>query len=252
MNSAPAKKIHKAIKLLPDIDWVEVPGGEFIYGEEKQQQQLTLESFFIARYPITNAQYQTFIDDGGYEDEHWWRGLERQSSPEESSWNQPNRPRETVSWYEAVAFCRWLSQQLGYEIGLPSEQQWEKAARGTDGRKYPWGNGYRAGFANVDEKETKAGPSYLEQTSAVGLYRQGASPYGLMDMAGNVWEWCLNKYDDLEETAIDASGGSRVLRGGAWDRNPEYARSANRSGALPDLRFSPWGFRVVCASPIIR
>ncbi|MEW8403325.1 MAG: SUMF1/EgtB/PvdO family nonheme iron enzyme, partial [Candidatus Thiodiazotropha taylori] len=83
MNSAPVKKIHKAIKLLPDIDWVEIPGGEFIYGEEKQQQHLTLESFFIARYPITNAQYQTFIDAGGYEEERWWRDLERQS-PEES------------------------------------------------------------------------------------------------------------------------------------------------------------------------
>ncbi|MEW8438530.1 MAG: SUMF1/EgtB/PvdO family nonheme iron enzyme, partial [Candidatus Thiodiazotropha taylori] len=199
---------------LPDIDWVEIPGGEFIYGEEKQQQQLTLDSFFIARYPITSAQYQTFIDAGGYEEERWWRDLERQS-PEESRWNQPNRPRENVSWYEAIAFCRWLSQQLGYEIRLPTEQEWEKAARGTDGREYPWGNGYRAGFANVDENETTAGPSYLGQTVAVGLYPQGASPYGVMDLAGNVWEWCLNKYGNPEDTTIDISDDNRVLRGGA-------------------------------------
>jgi hypothetical protein len=237
---------------LPDIDWVEIPGGEFIYGENESQQRLTLDSYFIARYPITNAQYQSFIDDGGYEEEHWWRGLKRQSSPMESHWNQPNRPRESVSWYEAAAFCRWLSQQLGYEIHLPTEQQWEKAARGTDGREYPWGNGFREGFANVKEKEKKAGPSYLGQTTAVGLYPQGASPYGVMDMAGNVWEWCLNKYDDLEDTAIYETGVIRMLRGGAWVYNSENARSASCNGFQPVIRFNHCGFRVVCASPILR
>jgi formylglycine-generating enzyme required for sulfatase activity len=252
MNSAPMKKIHKAIKLLPDIDWVAIPGGEFIYGENEQQQRLTLDSYFIARYPITNAQYQTFIDDGGYEEEHWWRDLERQSSPVESTWNQPNRPRETVTWYEAVAFCRWLSQQLGYEIHLPTEQQWEKAARGTDGREYPWGNGYRAGFANVNEKEKEDGPSYLVQTTAVGLYPQGASSYEVMDLAGNVWEWCLNKHDNPEDTTIDAGGNSRVLRGGAWFVSPGLARSAVRDWNPPDVRDFVGGFRVVCASPILR
>jgi formylglycine-generating enzyme required for sulfatase activity len=252
MYSAPVKKIHKAIKLLPDIDWVEIPGGEFIYGENEQQQRLTLDSYFIARYPITNAQYQSFIDDRGYEEERWWRGLEGQSSPWESSWSQPNRPRETVSWYEAVAFCRWLSQQLGYEIRLPTEQEWEKAARGTDGREYPWGNGYRAGFANVNEKEKKDGPSYLEHTTAVGLYPQGTSPYGVMDMAGNVWEWCLNKNDNPADTTIYETGDIRVLRGGAWLDYPELARSASRSWNPPDLRIFSRGFRVVCASPILR
>ncbi|MEJ2406489.1 MAG: SUMF1/EgtB/PvdO family nonheme iron enzyme [Candidatus Thiodiazotropha sp.] len=236
----------------PDIDWVEIPGGEFIYGENESQQRLTLDSYFIARYPITNAQYQSFIDDGGYEEERWWRDLERQSSPEKSRWNQPNRPRETVSWFEAVAFCRWFSQQLGYAIRLPTEQEWEKAARGTDGREYPWGNGYRAGYANVDEKEKEYGLSFLEQTTAVGLYPQGTSPYGVMDMAGNVSEWCLNKYDDLEETAIDVSRDVRVLRGGAWVNLPELARAALRFRLRPDLRHDGWGFRVVCASPILR
>jgi len=75
MNASPTKQIHKTIKLLPDIDWVEIPAGEFIYGEEKHQQRLALDTFFIARYPITNAQYQRFIDDGGYEEERWWSGL---------------------------------------------------------------------------------------------------------------------------------------------------------------------------------
>jgi formylglycine-generating enzyme required for sulfatase activity len=236
---------------LPAIDWVEIPAGEFIYGEKKQQ-RLNLDSFYIARYPITNAQYQTFIDDGGYEDDRWWSGLERQS-PEKSRWKQANRPRETVSWYEAVAFCRWLSQQLGYEVRLPTEQEWEKAARSKDGREYPWGDGYRAGYANVDEKSMKAGPSNLKQTTAVGLYPQGASPYGVMDMAGNVLEWCLNKYDNPDDNAIDKTREFRVLRGGSWIGGPELARAARRGWSRPDYRIDyGGGFRVVCVSPIVR
>jgi formylglycine-generating enzyme required for sulfatase activity len=234
---------------LPDLDWVEIPAGEFLYGEK--QQRLSLDRFYIARYPITNAQYQTFIDAGGYEDEHWWSGLKK-PAPEKPSWSQANRPRETVDWYEAVAFCRWLSQQLGYEIRLPTEQQWEKAARGTDGWEYPWGEGYRAGYANVYEKGAKAGPSDLGQTSAVGLYPQGVSPDGVMDLAGNVWEWCLNKYENPEDITIDESGDHRVLRGGAWYDGPENARAADRDGNSPDNRYNGRGFRVVCVSPIKR
>ncbi|MEW8627229.1 MAG: formylglycine-generating enzyme family protein [Candidatus Thiodiazotropha sp.] len=251
MDSAPANKIHKTIKLLPDIDWVEIPGGEFIFGEDKQQQRLTLERFYIARYPITNAQYLTFIEDGGYEDESWWFDIER-LSPEIPHWNKPNRPRETVSWYEAVAFCRWLSQRVGYEIRLPTEQEWEKAARGTDGREYPWGDGYQGKYANVNETEAKVRPSYLEQTTAVGLYPQGASPYGVMDMAGNVWEWCLNKYDNPEDTAIDKTEEIRVLRGGAWMASPEGARAAFRFGDRSANRGYLRGFRIVCPSPNLR
>ena len=250
MQSTPERKIHKTIKLLPDIDWVEIPAGEFIFGEEKQQLRLTLETFYIARYPITNAQYQAFIDDGGYVDDRWWVDLERQTSPGESPWNQPNRPWTNVDWYETIAFCRWLSQQLGYEIRLPTEQEWEKAARGTDGREYPWGDHYREGFANVDEKGVRTTPSQLDQTTAVGLYPQGTSPYGVMDMAGNVWEWCLNKNDNPIDTVIDKTEEYRVLRGGSWFSLPESTRAAGRDGGSPDLRYSYRGFRVVCVSPI--
>jgi formylglycine-generating enzyme required for sulfatase activity len=173
-------------------------------------------------------------------------------SPKESPWSQANRPRATVSWYEAVAFCRWLSQQLGYEVRLPTEQEWEMAARSSDGREYPWGVGYRTGYANVDEKNMKAGPSNLKQITAVGLYPQGASPYGIMDMAGNVLEWCLNKYDTPEDTAIDKTKESRVLRGGSWLFDPEDARAAYRFRNLPGFRSHDGGFRVVCVSPIVR
>ncbi len=232
---------------LPDIDWVDIPAGGFIY---QKREKLYLDAFQLARYPITNVQYQTFIDVGDYEDKRWWRGLKKMAR-QVPRWNQPNRPRETVSWYEAVAYCRWLSVQLGFEVRLPTEQEWEKAARGTDGREYPWGSGYRKGFANVDEKQNKYGPSYLEQTTAVGLYPQGASPYGVMDMAGNVWEWCLNEYDNPERTKVTGKK-TRSVRGGSWYLYPDYVRAANRYWYYPDVRNVSIGFRVVRSSPITR
>jgi len=235
---------------LPDIDWVEIPGGPFIY---QDGEKLELPTFHISRFPITNAQYQAFIDAGGYEKSggvkrsSWWKGLKK-PEPEASYWPQANRPRTDVDWYEAVAFTRWLGAQLGREIRLPTEQQWEKAARGAEGLQYPWGNEYRSGYANVDETETKDGPWYLEQTTAVGLYPQGQSPWGVLDMAGNVWEWCLNKHKHPEVTAADSSGDSRVVRGGSWLGNPDLARASLRGWPYPDLRDNRRGFRVVLLS----
>ena len=154
-----------------------------------------------------------------------------------------------MDWYEAVAFTRWLSHELGYEVRLPTEQEWEKAARGTDGREYPWGDGYRSGFANIDEKENKDGPWYLEQTTAVGIYLHDESPFGVKDMAGNVWEWALNKYEHPDYTTPDTSGDSRVLRGGAWLGRPDDARAVDRGRSHPGYRFDGGGFRVLCVSP---
>ncbi|MEI7867742.1 MAG: SUMF1/EgtB/PvdO family nonheme iron enzyme [Candidatus Methylumidiphilus sp.] len=120
-------KLHRHI---PNIDWVEVPAGPFIY---QDGQKLTLPGFHIARYPVTHCQFQAFIDDlEGYGNPRWWEGLaQRFDQPEQPSWDYSNHPRETVNWYEAVAFCRWLSYGLGCEVRLPTEQEWEKAARGT-------------------------------------------------------------------------------------------------------------------------
>lgn len=231
-------------KLLPDIDWVEIPAGTFLYGKKGEEQKQSLDRFQIARYPITNCQYQTFIDSGGYEDEQWWFEIIR-DEPAEPRWHQSNRPRENISWYEAAAFCRWLSTQLGFEIRLPTEHQWEKAARGADGWKYPWGNGYRTGYANVSEKSFGQ-----EQTTAVGVYPQNTSPYGVMDMVGNVQEWCLNKFSKLTDTTIDNSKEGRVSRGGSWKTDPANARSDDRNWVNPDFRNDGVGFRVVCVSLI--
>jgi hypothetical protein len=231
---------------LPDIDWVEIPAGPFIYGEDENQQTLELDTFYISRYPITYSQFQAFIDAGGYEVAAYWRDI-RNVAPRKASWKAANRPRDSVSWFEAVAFCRWLSEAWGREVRLPTEQAWEKAARGLDGRAYPWGDDYQAGFANVDGKSSNTGPNYLGQSSSVGLYPKGLSPYGIHDMAGNLFEWCLNKFDKPEITDKDETDDTRVLRGGAWGFYLENAYSADRYEGNPDFQGNVIGFRVLCS-----
>ena len=247
---------------LPDIQWVPIPNdGPWTYQNEKGK---PLDPFWIARYPITRAQFQTFVDDPkGFRDAQWWRGLdaseENRSAPGDQRFEYWNHPRERVSWWDAMAFCAWLTAKAhdhpdlwpkdarctpGWEIRLPTEQQWEKAARGRDGRQYPWGGDeYQSGYANINEVNYKVGSHYLQKTSAVGMYPQGASPYGVADLSGNVWEWCLNEY----ESGKTASGGNatRVLRGGSWNGYPGFAAAPARYRTHPYNRFSGFGFRVV-------
>lgn len=144
---------------------------------------------------------------------------------------------EHVDWYEALAFCRWLSFKTGVNINLPTEQQWEKAARGTDGREYPWGVEFESSYCNADFT--------LGETSAVGIYPQGQAPCGALDMAGNVWEWCLNKYNSSEVIAPDLSGGNRVIRGGSWGDDTDILRCALRYEDRPRYRYYDLGFRLV-------
>lgn len=228
---------------IPDIDWVDIPGGEFKSGEKNLTRELP--GFRMARYPITNAQFQAFGDDDGFVDDSWWEDLPMtRPSSGNPSWNAANRPRVFVNWYEAVAYCRWLSYKHGHMISLPSEKQWERAARGTDGRQYPWGDAYRSGYANVDERDNSDGIYQLNQPSTVGIYPSGASPEGIMDLAGNVAEWMLNEYENPDNCA-EKGKARRPLRGGAWNRNPSYARATLRLGYLPDRRYGNIGFRVV-------
>lgn len=234
---------------IDDIDWVEIPAGEFTY---EDGERLSLPTYKMSRYPVTNAQFRAFVvAEDGYGNDGWWQKWQKPETPHESYWKENNRPVEQVNWYEAMAFCRWLSKKLDLDIRLPTEEQWEKAARGTDGREYPWGDGYKMGYANIDETYGEAGIYNLEETSAVGIYPQGQSPYGLMDMSGNVWEWCLNKWDDPQITDADISGGCRVVRGGAWDFYSGNCRSSSRGYWLPRLRDPYRGFRLCCVcSPI--
>jgi formylglycine-generating enzyme required for sulfatase activity len=240
---------------LPDIDWVEIPAGEFIY---QAGERFSLPTFFIARYPITYGQFQAFLDaSDGFECSEWWIGLtpeHQKRRMSEQYFKYKNRPRDNVTWYQAVAYSRWLSAKLGYEVRLPTEQEWEKTARGTDGHEFPWGNKYISGYANIDELDSfgmdhKAGEYFVGQTTTVGIYPQGASSYGVLDMAGNVWEWCLNKHSESENISLEGEA-ERILRGGSWRDDVRYARCTVRSWYKPDGGGNYRGFRVVCSVPI--
>jgi len=262
----PRKGVGLDEKGLPEFDWVKVSGGPFIY---QNGETIKLPTFYMSRFPVTNAQFQAFVDTGGYDgkvkkainqllgseklfEQNWWHDLKK-PKPGESRWNQPNRPKTNIDWYEVMAFCRWLSAMLDLEPGtirLPNEQEWEKVARGEKGLDYPWGNEYISGYANIDETENKKGSWYLQQTTAVGMYPHGESPFGVQDMCGNVWEWCLNKYNHPKVTDPDTSGDSRVLRGGSWINLTDYARADYRYRYDPYYRGYNRGFRVLSSVPI--
>jgi formylglycine-generating enzyme required for sulfatase activity len=208
------------------------------------------KSIYIARYPVTNAQYRRFVEAGGYDNNEWWsqEGWQwRQGKPrydwqkldqpdywQDSKWNRPDQPVVGVTWYEAEAYCHWLAEHTGRPYRLPAEAEWQRAAQGDDDRQYPWGNAWREGVCNTAEAN-------IGQTSPVGQFSpDGDSPLGCADMSGNVWEWCQDWYDD-QKTA-------RVLRGGSWYFDRDYARCAVRLRDDPYLSLNVCGLRVV--SPI--
>jgi formylglycine-generating enzyme required for sulfatase activity len=244
---------------LPDITWCEVPAGPFVMGEGKAERQVELPGFNISRYSITNAQYEAFVKDGGYT-ARWrrcwtktgWQWKQDREEPDRLGgvFDLPNHPAAGISWYEAVAFCRWLTGKLRaageisqqVEISLPGESQWEKAARGTDGRVYPWGNQASPDRANYYD-------TGIGTTSAVGCFPNGASPYGCEEMAGNVREWCRTKYDKPDDDSLEGEA-LRVMRGGGFLNNGQNVRSAVRLRSNPNGWYNDQGFRVV-ASPFL-
>ncbi|MBC7249313.1 MAG: SUMF1/EgtB/PvdO family nonheme iron enzyme, partial [Anaerolineae bacterium] len=289
---------------LPDIVWCEVPAGPFLMGSadddemaydyEKSQHTTNIPyGYLISRYPITNAQFGAFVEAGGYRERQYWVEAERAGVWKEGlvkgvlddepragpydfgePFNLANHPVVGITWYEALAFCRWLEEWLrvaGYRlrvwrdgeletrnletlnletlnlqpttltVRLPSEAEWEKAARGTDGRLFPWGN-------EPDPERANYGDTGIGTTSAVGCFPGGASPYGVEDLSGNVWEWTHSlwggdwekpdfKYPynpkDGREDESAGSGVLRVLRGGAFLVVARLLRCAYR------LRYNP-------------
>jgi len=252
--------------LIPDIDWVKIPAGEFTYGHSScvangygnyrnnPPRSGTLPTFFISRYPITFSQFQAFIDspDGvTYQENNAGIG--------EQMFKYTNHPRENINWYAASSFCRWLTQKYkehslwdkveeGFaandqhrqklsspEIRLPTEIEYERVARWTDGRLYPWGNDYISRNSNM-------GKGSLHRTSPVGIYPQGASVEGVFDLAGNVATWCKDihyLYNDFEYE------GTEILyvRGGSWSRSIDNV--AHRQDARADQLDNSVGFWVV-------
>jgi formylglycine-generating enzyme required for sulfatase activity len=211
---------------IPDIAWVDIEGG--VVQLEDVDKVFDVKSFRIAKYTVTNVQFQAFIDaEDGYRNDKWWKGIKQSDRANEPILKgETNCPRETVSWFEALAFCRWLSEQTGLKIRLPTEWEWQLAATGGDPeREYPWPGGWDATRCNSNE-------SRLNRTSAVGLYPSGATQQGVLDMAGNVREWCLNKVEELgtpESVQIDDDEkGLRVIRGGSWFHEQECLRTSYR------------------------
>jgi formylglycine-generating enzyme required for sulfatase activity len=214
-----AKEEAARLGLPPDLvelglELVKIPAGEFLYGDDKEKRRTG--EYWLGKTPVTNAQYKAFVDATGHgKPEHWQGG----GIPK----GKERHPVVEVSWEDARAFCRWAG------VRLPREEEWEKGARGTDGRAYPWGNQKpEQSLCNFDLN--------VKDTTPVGQYPKGASPYGLLDMAGNVWEWC--------EDAWGGDPARRVVRGGSWNKLEDDVRAANRNRGNTVNRSDGLGFRV--------
>jgi len=237
------------------ITMVQVPAGSFQMGSpdteaersgnEGPQHRVQLQSFFIGHTPVTQVQWQVVAG---------WPKQQLELEPQPSRFQGANRPVERVSWHEAVEFCRRLSARTGRDYGLPSEAQWEYACRAGSTTPFAFGETLTPELANYDWTETYAsGPKGVsrQQTTEVGSFP--ANAWGLHDMHGNVWEWCLDPWHDsytgapADGSAWTAGGGqSRLLRGGSWNDNPANCRSAYRINSHPGNRFNDFGFRVCC------
>jgi formylglycine-generating enzyme required for sulfatase activity len=225
--------------------WIDIPAGKVTV----KNQTHDVPAFAIAKYPLTNTQFAPFIEAGGYRERKWWTDAgwgqrERDGWTEprfwnDSKWNGTEQPVVGVSWYEAIAYCQWLSEQTGQKILLPTGQQWQRAAQGDDGRDYPWGSQWNRNLCNnnVDKKG-------IGKTTPVTQYEgNGDSPFGVVDMAGNVWEWCLTEYKSGNNSANGTE--VRVLRGGSWFiPDTVIFRCDYRNRNDPYNRYSNWGFRL--------
>jgi formylglycine-generating enzyme required for sulfatase activity len=228
---------------LPDIVWCKVPGGEIPRGGMRGTH--SINPFYISKYPVTWIQYRSFLESkDGYENIHNWKApAKREDIPGDQFRRLDNHPAENVSFYDAMAFCRWLTKRLGYEIRLPTHLEWQNAATGgNQDNLYPWG-------ARWDSSRTNTNESGLSRTTAVGLYPQGASQLGPLDMSGNVWEWCLQGPERIHQYDVKAEN-RRPVRGGCWNDPKNHARCNFYYVFRAHDRNKYLGFRVCCASPI--
>jgi formylglycine-generating enzyme required for sulfatase activity len=227
-----------------------IPAGEFLmgsndYDSEKPPHRVYLSAYYIGKYEVTNEQFARFVNETGYNAGGDWKKYYTSG--------RENHPVVCVSWNDAKAYCNWAN------LRLPTEAEWEKAARGTDGRKYPWGNEWEPSYLNWSGEGDRKWNSWKGNkissqlpTEPVGSYSNGVSPYGCMDMAGNVWEWCNDWYGEKyysQSPSSDpqgpSSGDARILRGGSWlNGSAVYLRCAYRGRDLPGLRGGNLGFRV--------
>jgi formylglycine-generating enzyme required for sulfatase activity len=242
-------------------NWIPIAAGKFLMGAQKADpskpnydaeagkdespvHEVYLKEFQIGRYPVTVEEYRRFVDDEGYSNERWWKdgGFGEQNRPEH--WDDqvlhPNWPVVYMTWYDAKAYCAWA------EVRLPTEAEWERAARGANGRKYPWGN------EEPDATRANFEAGKVGHATPVGLYPRGATPEGIEDLAGNVWEWVADRYEEryygespTKNPEGPKSGDLRVVRGGSWSDYPRGLRAAYRSRLEPGFRYDDVGFRCV-------
>jgi len=226
-----------------------IPAGEFLMGSDPQkdpdtyrneepQHSIYLPDYHLSKTPVTNIQYAMFVEQTGHRAPWYWRGGERPAGKED-------HPVTHVSWHDALAYCQWLSELTESYYRLPTEAEWEKGARSTDGRIYPWGDQWDPTRCNTEE-------GGKGETTPVQAYVQGTSPYGLVDMAGNVWEWVQDWYqgDYYQNSPTDSptgppNGNYKTLRGGSWATGWNFARAAARSPYNPESSSSYLGFRCV-------
>lgn len=227
MGSTP-EQAEQAIKDGADKSWVEW---------EQPQHELELAEYSIGKYPITNREYQAFIKDAGHKPPQGW---DRGQYPADKG----DHPIVNVSWDDAMAYSNWLTRRTGKSYRLPTEAEWEKAARSTDGRIWPWGNKFELNRANTKEEN-------IGTTSPVGqFFPQGDSVYGCSDMIGNVWEWCSNKweFDSSHEISksshVSSKENNYIVRGGSYYRPSWDARCATRRANRSSLTGEAKGFRV--------
>jgi len=238
---------------LREDNWVLIPGGTFLMGAQNKEKkkpgydaeayddegpvrEVSVAPFQMGRFPVTVEEFRAFVEDeeDGYQNERYWAangGYEGAVEPE--GWclqiQYPNRPVVNVSWYAASAYCEWAGSRLGARVRLATEEEWEFAARGPGGRRFPWGG------AAPDASRANYGDVGLKAPTPVGLFPAGSTPEGVADMAGNVWERTRSAYDK----------GTMVLRGGAWNSNAWVLRVSNRSRDGRAERFDFIGFRCV-------
>lgn len=220
-----------------------IPEGPFIMGnddieDETPKRSVVIKSYWIGKCPVTNQQYAVFLQETGYREPSFWH---------DSHFNNPLEPVIGVSWDDAKEYCNWLTQKTSNKYRLPTEAEWEKAARGEDGRMYPWGNNWNALKANSFE----AGAG---KTTAVNAYgdREAESIYGCLDMAGNVWEWCADWYHPryykdarTENPEGPKEGIHKVVRGGAWNTPLDSVKCSARGSLNSQSLNNNVGFRYV-------
>ena len=251
LEKAKAGELAPIIIGMDGAEMILIPAGDFLMGSpegegdynEHPQQTVFVDSFYMDKYEVTNAQYKQFMDATGYKAPNFWESPEFRDS---GTLNQPNYPVVGVDWYDAKAYCHWAGKRL------PTEPEREKAARGgLEGKTFPWGDSITHDDANYDGT---GGKDIWSASSPVGSFAPNG--YGLYDMAGNVWEWCASWYmadqgaNSLEQNPAElSSGSSGVSRGGSWNCDTYMLRAAFRNRTKPWVRyvFRSSGFRGVVA-----